>query len=945
MKESRYIVKYLKEIEQVASHTIGYDESELIKLLRRLAEYHESGLDGKGEEPTDYLYRQLAEAPKGNQTKKQFNVQSILYLLERRRIIIHDNTIFYDNGEYVLPILSPTVQAELAMIYDLDSNELRAFGSNLTKIDMLLHYKELGDEHNATIPNDYDESSIAFKDITVSRKTFKQVETNDEMIPASRMPVNSNQHVTKQTPEDIKRILMMIADYNDNNYRHLLKILAYGFTRPYLEKMFVFTGKGRNGKGLFLSMMQAYYGSEAFAITTMTSFGKNGNSSTKDSGLIPVLTSRVTLVQEERQITRDFFDSTYKNYTTGGTELTRSIGSNAKTVQSRTTFMVATNEYDFSDFQADDFSVDNRMIPTEFTNKFIDSRADAEIAKHDNDIILESMKGMRQFQSLPIFQLLTQELNEADDLTQIKGSIFDYRKSDTIVDKIYSAVQEQPDLLVAENGVIKLNCTKMYGIVASEAIIWKELEGVRSEFIADDKLDMINGTDVAIVFKDEKEQMLFFKGFSRPDDFSFNDKVDINKLRSVSKERIRVTEAFYKLGLTTFDKDELTDYVSVLDGFEVTYIEKQPFMVSLVEAIEEPEPDLEDLTGQALLDALAKDHTPIEELKGEELLNALLKINANKPKAKEVEIELKPVPVSQSTDFNVSVFDGANGYPSGDTPRMNYTQDIESLVTDASVTKKDNTLKFFPYGIEHRSDDTIVASRWLGMDFDTCNLPDNIDDVVDTFKGTGYDVFIQESFSSLKECKKCGKCHVKFHALVRTSLAVNSESHKPATERFMQQLWNINGLNVVIYQQDPNYRYNSIMNCGNKPWHHIIGKLFDMSDFGGIKVHRAVSDTETLGDFSHVKSFQDYLLLTQHGTGKDLFDEMTMHNVYADGNRDNFVFNACKLIEQCYNNYQVSQGVCEEGYDMLRRIIATHPRQEGKQQLLHKVDRSERGLF
>lgn len=888
MEESTVICRYLKEFDTVFDY-ITSTPSDIHQMIRQLITYHES-------EPVEYYYDKLKEETKNKSAA--FSKTSILYLLERRRLIVFKGSLHLVVKSGVVPVATNTGRRALSLEFSIGESETNFLLNTLSTLDALCEYQDLstGNVVYTTIPSNYSENYVRFNDVLIDMHHLRFIDDDPSIIASLRLHTNFTTTESLEAIQKLKDFILFIADYDEAIYYRLIKILAYSYTHEVLEKMFVFLGKGRNGKGLFLKLIQTLCLGKVHTLSSMYKMRKSSTSS-KESEILEILTAKATLVEEELEFTKDLFDESYKNLVTGGSETGRRLGSNSVTLKNNSVFFVATNYSNFQDIQNDDWSFLNRVVFTDFNNKFIDK----SIRPSDHTLITEIFDGKGKILNfVNLVRLLFLELKNIENPLYIPNMKSNYIRhgifEDTSVKKqqVYDVLHENQQLFEKKNRIQINKLALLLGWTASEI---KETFQHEQEVTIKKRAhyDYLQLTDELMKRKVTLEM--------QPSDFYFHPLIDVEDLKQGAQEEIRVTQLMYECAVEGVSKIDMTEYLACFDCFDVRFYEEQPFVVYV---------DPKATSNLDILNSFLMEPIEKPEMTNEDVLNFFL----NNEEEDIVEDER----------YKVSVF-RQNHYPISNVDfRTDFTSDITSLQS-AEGTEKEALIKLFPYDIETRGD-YIVPSNLLALDFDSEKNGDDLEAILETFRKLNVECFVQESTSSMKNG------YIKFHIIVYCNNLVHQTRYKEIVEKFAARL---------PFEYDTNYRYRTIMNVSHHKWYHIKGELFDTTEFPDREIERETitlaDGREIIQDKSSYNSLTDYLIDSGHESA-GLFLNVILKDEYDTGNRDDTVFKLTSYLNDSLLNYNMKPSVYLEGYEILSDIVFKHQVSEGKGELMRKIDKA-----
>lgn len=886
------ILEYLQEFRSLAS-SIMTNESELIALLDQSIQLWKNGSEA-------YRYQQLYQ--RESKKRASFNYTSIIYLLERRKLVLYGGVIHIVTSTSVVPCYSSSAKNLLKLDYGLSSVEVTGLLTELSQLDGLAQYidKRTGQLRKSKFPKTYNPNLVGFDDILIDMRFLKKLPYEQTSIPAFRLHADYTDYDQKEVA-DIKKLLMFIADYNHDNYHRLCQMLAFPYTRPTPELMFVLLGKGGNGKGVFLQLIERLCQYNSHKMASMAKFMRSSSVS-RESEMLDILTSKATLVGEETEFSKTVFDSVYKNLIDGGTETGRKLQNDTVSMENKSVIYSATNEFDFEGLSSTNNAFDRRMRFTDFTNSFI-SDADKALVKVLGDKTDESNYGVVHF--LNLLHLLMDELEHCSDLHIIPQVSSQFITNQAISESKTELYEFLSDLKVFENILVTRGNIP---ISAIEQVLHKWNEVEVNQFINNnEELDLIYYDDEACIVFSERLLTRKILQSAKPEDFIFHTSVNQTKLMNLCKQPIRITEVFYKLGLVE-SKEDLIDYAKSCSFLEITEKVGQPFVQYIGEI---PTVNPKDLTGLDLLDYL-------ENLTGMELLDFLTS-------------ETKPDVPTTANQF--SVFD-CGRYPIAEVDNVTYyTDDLTTVLSPVDVSKE-ASVKMFPYTLETRGG-AIAPSNWLALDFDECSNPTELEPVLQELTNTGLSFKVQESISSRATCSKCHRNHTKWHLLVECSDAVTATNYNQVVSLFKP---------LVSYTPDKNYRYNSIINNSWHEWLDHKGTPLDITNLPAPKVQAPVVATSNLsrdceGDWSNFTSIVDYIAYANHDTARLLLKVMQVG--FTMGSRDNTIYDIMMFLNDAYTTHNMLPSVYMEGVEALRSKLQEHNVYEGKSDLMRKINRME----
>lgn len=906
LKEDKsIIIDYLEQFYNTLDEVIFNDSPLKSKLLDLIAYYKD---DSEGA-VAYYLYTSIKVSDKPT---RAFGLESLLYLLERRQIIIHDGLIRIRTATGTEPITTSQGQSIIATEFSLTTPELNKLMSVLSMIESITQYRNrmTGAIVRPTLPKEYLATGVQFNDCVFDLHTLKPIKPCNGFIPFVRI-YSSYKSRNQEEIQHLRNLLLFIADYDWEQYQRLLKIIAYPFTRKKSDKMFVFLGKGRNGKGVLLEFINRMTLNKSHTIDSMMHLSRSSSSS-KESEILEILTSQATLVQEEKNFDKELFDNYYKNMVTGGKMTGRKLGANSTTIANQSTFFVATNYTYFDGVTKDDYAFRDRVVLTDFDNKFMGE----ELYPQDSELVFNVVNSYGKyhhcFNFKNILQLLIDDIEDKSTITfipsqksqYIKGNTFESDESKIL--NIYNLIADNPTLLVKNR--VKLTDLK-------ELLHDGELHTIHSlaEDLKSVGLDVGVYNGYAVLRLDDLTIKRYIEKNMLISDFNFHTYINdyLPMIQVYSMEKTRITEVMFKVGVKGISKRDLIDYFTVHPEFEVEIHSEQPFItyVPQEEEVIEEEPTL-DIDGMferlfAELDALEQE----EQEEEEETFDVIAFLDSI-------------IAQEEQEEFKVSVFK-QGAYPrSGVDFRDAYTSDIESLVSPPNCTKE-GTWKLFPYDIETRGGE-IQPSQLLALDFDEIDSDLTLQDVLDIFKRLGYDCYLQESYSSTEG-------QLKIHCLVKCTNIIDQYNYKSATQEFTKAL---------PFNNDDGVYYKTIMNISSHPWYHIEGTYFDTSNLVKIskEMKERVESGELKEDRSHYTNLLTYLVDSNHENAK-----VTLETFYQDaydvGNRDNTVFKIATFLNDSYVHYNMPYELWHEAYSKLLEIVGSHPVNDNdKRSLIMKIN-------
>lgn len=875
---STYIIRYLDEFMNIIAKRFD-SETEIGSRIKKLIEFHQ-------EEPNVTYYSKIKdETKKGNQ---MFSLASVMYLLEQRRVVISSGSIWLTSKSGTISLRSQGALNLLTTEFGLTNSEgVTLINNVIGALESLTKHVDLetGDMIITKIPKSYNKNMVCFEDVMIDLSNLKPTKIDLEVIPSVQLHTKFYEYDIIGV-QRLKELLLFIADYNPEEYKRMLKILAYSYTHSELEKMFLMLGKGRNGKGVFLQFVSKYCMQRAYSMSSMHKMRKSSSSS-KESEMIEILTAQATLVEEELEFTKSLFDECYKNLVSGGSETGRKLGNNATTIPNNSVFYVATNYSDFSDIQSDDYAFLDRVITTDFNNKFV--------TKEDRKLVSEVLNTKnKHFHFKNILTLLVLELGKEESLTFIETQRSTYAKNSTFgkasddLESVLATVKEYNHLLIHESGSV--NMTILSNLVNRST---ETLFDIFSEYNPEE----VSFEDSVYANFEPSILRRYFTLNATPDDFWWSSMLDLSKLDGVATDE-RVTKVMYDLNLAFVSKTEAVEFFNCLPGATVKFRDEQPFVTYVKPAPPEP--------SEEVIVEVEPDAVPIIPT----VDNAIAE-------------------VLESMNYQVSVFKQPRYPISGVDERSLLTTDIMSLRSN-EVGSKEELIKLFPYDILTRGAES-NPSKLLALDFDSCENPIEMDNVVKNFERLGYECFIQESFSSRK-CSKCTTKHVKFHVIVYCDSEITSLNYAEVAERFTM---------LLPYKLDENFRYKTIMNVSHYDWIHIKGKKYIVEVIDSItsppEANRVIDGRLIVQDRSSYTTLLDYLTFSGH-EGASLFYNVLYNNQYGVGNRDDTAYKLMMYLNDSLENYNMRIEVYNEGYDKLINIIANHHVNDtDKYKILEKV--------
>lgn len=842
---------------------------------------------------TQFVYQSLfSKGRAGNSETREFGPQALAFLIERRMLIICKGNIYLNFGLVPQPINSQRSNDMLKAAFGLKQLDIKNFHGSLACLRVMatIDDPESTNLLTPTFPSHFRESVRGYCDKMVDLSTATLSDVDPKVIPGRRF-TSSWDDVNEDDLAAADELLWRIADYNPDMRQRLCKMIMFGHTHTCLENIFVMLGSGRNGKTLFNYFVEAAYGAGQAFKTSNYADVIQGNSSTRESVMQSIVTSKIVFFEDEPKLSAKVFDN-LKNLASGGTSLTRRLGENAEQIKNEAVFYVATNSTNFSDVATDNYAFRDRTVFVDFTNKFIkdDPRTgDSELLNRiftDHGCILTSQLVLHIVLK-EIGHLSRSEINRIPSDTTAYNKYAGHGEAEFDVDETFcrliAGIETHPEWNLAKTKTkIRLDTVKQYlGISTAQ------LNKLVGEPL-DTGLTVRKSSYMCLVVNmDQARKHMDTLGPVDVEQAEYVSKLKPDHLAQLCPDIVRVSWLKHQLGLDDVAKDDFAEQLSHLSYATVELIDGQPFV--------KVEPYVEVDPFAALLDELATEDD-------------------------EEDFEL-------TDDFTLSVFD-IGRYPRNGEPVSSYTDNPADVVSPAGVSKE-ATVKLFPYYLKTRGKDSNARpSNWLAMDFDSPASGDSIDVVLKELKEYGFECWLQESPTSNTHG------YVKFHLLVACDDKITEANYADAVELFDLAL---------PFKHDPQYRYHSILNCSSYPWHKIEGALF-------LPPEPAVNSGErdcpvnleadpTWGE--NFDTLDDYLMhATPHATAQ-LFCEIRLLGTYDFGARDETVSKICLFLNSCLESWGMKPKVYKEGYDSIRSIVANHPRLEGKSALLHKITRWE----
>ncbi|MFV0560557.1 MAG: DUF5906 domain-containing protein, partial [Enterococcus sp.] len=525
------ICEYLKSFyDRLVYQSI--ESSELTRQLDVMIEYYSS-------DDVEHYCRQTIYDLSGK--TKKFNVGSILYLLERRRIIIHDGALHIMFEAGALRLEDPRCEEWISSEFAIERKERERLFETLSILEGLRTTSNLktGAQYNPTIPSSFNANWLKFSDciFDLEKQTVLAL-TGDELY-MTQVQINYKD-IDKLALMHVRNLLLFIADYNPVTYNRMLQMMTHPYTKKNLEKMFLLVGKGGNGKGLFLQLMGRLYGSHSYTTKALSELYK-ASVTTKEANLSRLLPAKVGLFEEEEEFNETIFNRYYKGLADGGSENVRVLGKNGRTMANRATLYAATNYAKLGSISSDDMAFHRRMVITDFTNTFITSE----------DMKLVTL-GL-EYANLPILLKLVAEDYDPtmfDDGVKRDRNTFEQRYSDNVEGAVFrnpitqfanicDNLGLQSDMFDAKYRV-KLEAVNIAGGGSSQHALIKQMKDfVTPSMIGD--VPHVRFTKYAFKRYVSKDMSI--------EDFPFHDKIDLDKLHELSQKSIRVTKLAYDLGL------------------------------------------------------------------------------------------------------------------------------------------------------------------------------------------------------------------------------------------------------------------------------------------------------------------------------------------------------------------------------------------------------------
>lgn len=916
MKYSPYIIEYLKELLALLPRVAG-EKSPLVPKIKALINYHEG-------DPNHYMYNEILEP--NEKGARRFGLKTKLYLLERRQIVIDDNMLHLVVPSGIVPLNKELAIEYLMATFDLNHKDVQQLIDQLGAIRSFRHYiSDEGVLTYPTIPKSFNRNVVMFKDCAINLQTLEQIEIKLDTIPYLKFNVEFNNPNTYSI-NLIKDLLLFIADYNKDSYRRLIKIIAYTYTHKRLDKLMMLLGTGRNGKGLLLNMINVYSLGRSFQISSMRDVAKSSGTS-KEGVLLDLITSNTTLVEEETVFNMPLFNEYYKSLVTGGAKTGRKIGGDAQTLKNHSVFFVASNYFDFADVKSNDFAFLDRILFTDFNNKFINHGT-----HQDTDRLVSKLMDYNNthLSFINLLHVIIDELGgqkRLDEIENISSANIKHnllRNKKVQINEICKILSENTTTF-EPNKPNNIRVSKVSGLVD---LTTKEIK----ELVKDcTHIDIVNTHNVNYLSFDNEFMKTKILKTATIEDYSFHQNLNIEKIHKITQKQIRVTEMMYKLNIENIEKEDMTDYLNIHEEFELELVDDQPFVTSLKDPLNDviedkptnempteekdevipPKKTLKDI----LRESIEKDREKELQKSFDYLDNLLEECNQNKAKTEDT-----------NDNYKVSVFRQPHYLKNGVDYRTEYTSDIAS-VTSPPQYKKNELVKIFPYGLETRGGE-IKPSNLIALDFDNKENGNDFEAIISVFKKLNYKCYLQQSYSSMtKEYP-----YVKFHVIIECNRTVHQHGYNDIVNYICSKL---------PYIRDDRFKYKTMMNVSKHKWVVLHG---DYLDIGDVKLP-PLKDTKqpllenglaVVQDRSEYKTLEDYLINSPHQTA-ETFLQIIHNNAYKIGCRDDTIYQIVCYLNDSWENYKMKQSVYDEGFKTLYQIAFKDDTPNDKHILLNKI--------